>query len=216
MDAQDDQKGSKFKVFQPSDFSFREENTLEQKDPEVHSSEPQSSQDEGPEVPDPQSNRPQVPNIALKLTLEALRSEQNLAMGVFAGFIAAIAGAAAWGVVTAYTGNQIGWMAIGVGFLVGFAVRVAGKGIDPSFGVVSAVLSMLGCVLGNLWTTTYFIAAKQGVPFLKAVSQLDPDIAVNIMVSTFNYMDVVFYGLALYFGYKYGFRRITEDELKQS
>jgi hypothetical protein len=137
-------------------------------------------------------------------------------MGVSAGLIAAIAGAAAWGVVTAYTGNQVGWMAIGVGFMVGFAVRVAGKGIDPAFGVVSAVLSMLGCVLGNLWTMTYFIAAKQGVPFLKAVSQLNPEIAVNLMVSTFNYMDVVFYGLALYFGYKYGFRRITEDELKQS
>jgi len=216
MDARNDPKGSKFKVFQPSDFSFREENTPEQVNPEVQSPESQSPQGPSPEVQAPQSNRPQVPNPALKLTLEALRSEQSLAMGVSAGLIAAIAGAAAWGVVTAYTGNQVGWMAIGVGFMVGFAVRVAGKGIDPAFGVVSAVLSMLGCVLGNLWTMTYFIAAKQGVPFLKAVSQLNPEIAVNLMVSTFNYMDVVFYGLALYFGYKYGFRRITEDELKQS
>ena len=216
MDAQNDPKGSKFKVFQPSDFSFREENTPEQVNPEVQSPESQSPQGQSPEVRAPQSNRPQVPNPALKLTLEALRSEQSLAMGVSAGLIAAIAGAAAWGVVTAYTGNQVGWMAIGVGFMVGFAVRVAGKGIDPAFGVVSAVLSMLGCVLGNLWTMTYFIAAKQGVPFLKAVSQLNPEIAVNIMVSTFNYMDVVFYSLALYFGYKYGFRRITKDELKQS
>ena len=216
MDAQNDPKGSKFKVFQPSDFSFREENTPEQVNPEVQSPESQSPQDKGPEVFVPQTNRPQVPNTALKLTLEALRSEQSLAMGVFAGSIAAITGAAAWGIVTAYTEHQIGWMAIGVGFLVGFAVRLAGKGIDPSFGAVSAVLSLLGCVLGNLWTMTYFLAAKQGVPFLKAVSQLNPDIAVNIMVSTFNYMDVLFYGLALYFGYKYGFRRITEDELKQS
>ena len=216
MDAQNDPKGSKFKVFQPSDFSFREENTPEQVNREVQSPESQSPQGQSPEVRAPQSNRPQVPNPALKLTLEALRSEQSLAMGVSAGFIAAIAGAAAWGVVTAYTGNQVGWMAIGVGFIVGFAVRIAGKGIDPTFGVVSAVLSMLGCVLGNLWTMTYFIAEKQGVPFLKAVSQLNPDIAVKIMVSTFNYMDVVFYGLALYFGYKYGFRQITEDELKQS
>ena len=216
MDAQNDQKDSKFKVFQPSDFSFREENTPVQQDTDVLSPESESPQGQGPEVRAPQTNRPQVPNPVLKLTLEALRSEQNLAMGVFAGFIAAIAGAAVWGMVTAYTEYQIGYMAIGVGFLVGFAVRVAGKGIDPSFGVVSAVLALLGCVLGNLWTMTYFLAAKQGVPFVKAVTQLNPDIAVNIMVSTFSYMDVVFYGLALYFGYKYGFRRITEDELKQS
>jgi hypothetical protein len=216
MDAQNDPKDSKFKVFQPSEFSFREENTPQQEVPEVHSPESQSPQGQSPEVRAPQTNRPQVPNPALKLTLEALRSEQSLAMGVFAGFVAAIAGAAAWGLVTAYTEYQIGYMAIGIGFLVGFAVRLAGKGVDPSFGVLSAVLSLLGCVLGNLWTMTYFLAAKQGIPFLKAVSQLNPDIAVNIMVSTFNYMDVLFYGLALYFGYKYGFRQINEDELKQS
>jgi len=216
MDAQDDQEGSKFKVFQPSDFSVREENSPDQQNPEVLSPEPQSPQGQGPVVREPDTNRPQVPNPALKLTLEALRSEQSLAMGVLAGFVAAIAGAATWGIVTAYTEYQIGWMAIGVGFLVGFAVRVAGRGIDTSFGVVSAVLSLFGCVLGNLWTMTYFIAAKEGVPFLKAVSQLNPDIAVKIMVSTFNTMDLVYYGLALYFGYKYGFRQITEDELKQS
>ncbi len=216
MDAPNDPKGSKFKVFQPSDLSFPKDNTPEQEDSEVRGPETQSPQGQGPEVREPQTNRPQVPNPALKLTLEALRSEQNLAMGVFAGFVAAIAGAAAWGVVTAYTGNQVGWMAIGIGFFVGFAVRFAGKGIDTSFGVISAVLSLFGCVLGNLWTMTYFIAAKEGMPFLKVVSQLNPDIAIKIMVSTFNTMDLVFYGLALYFGYKYGFRLITEDELKQS
>ena len=216
MDASNDPKGSKFKVFQPSDLSFPKDNTPEQEDSEVRGPETQSLQGQGPEVRDPQTNRPQVPNPALKLTLAVLRSETNLAMGVFAGFVAAIAGAAAWGVVIAYAEYQIGWMAIGIGFIVGFAVRIVGKGIDTSFGVISAVLSLFGCVLGNLWTMTYFIAAQQGVPLLKAVSQLNPDIAVKIMVSTFNYMDLVFYGLALYFGYKYGFRQITEDELKQS
>jgi len=216
MDAPNDPKGSKFKVFQPSDFPFSKDYTPEQEDSEVRGPDTQSPQAQGPEIHEPQTNRPQVPNPALKLTLEAFRSEQNLAMGLFAGFVAAVAGAAAWGMVTAYMEYQIGWMAIGIGFIVGFAVRFAGKGVDASFGVVSAVLSLFGCVLGNLWTMTYFIAAKEGMPFLKVVSQLNPDIAVKIMVSTFNIMDLVFYGLALYFGYKYGFRLITEDELKQS
>ena len=212
----DEQKDSKFKVFEPSDFSSPEHNSSEHQNPEVRAPETHNPQDHGPEVREPQTNRPQVPDPALKLTLEALRSEQNLGLGVVAGFVAAIAGAATWGLITAYTGYQIGWMAIGVGFLVGIAVRIAGKGIDSSFGVASAVLSLFGCVLGNLWTMTYFIAAKEGVPVLNAVSQLKPDIAVKIMISTFNYMDLVFYGIALYFGYKYGFRQITEDELKQS
>ncbi len=216
MDAPKDPNGSKFKVFQPSDFSFPKDSTPEQQDSQIRGPETQSPQGQGPEVREPQTNRPQVPNSALKITLEALRSEQNLAMGVFTGFVAAIAGAATWAMVTVYAEYQIGWMAIGIGFIVGFAVRIAGKGIEPSFGVVSAVLSLFGCVLGNLWTMTYFFAVKEGVPFLTAVSQLNPDIAVKIMASTFNIMDLLFYGLSLYFGYKYGFRRITEDELKQS
>ncbi len=216
MDTPNDPKGSKFKVFEPSDYQFERDDSSPEPEPTVLEPETEVSEDQGPKIVEPASNRPRVPDPVLKLTLESLRSEQSLAMGIFAGFIAAIAGAAAWGVVTAYTQYQIGWMAVGVGIVVGFAVRFVGKGIDTSFGVVSALLALFGCVLGNLWTMTYFIAEREGVPFLSAVSRLNPDIAVTIMVSTFNAMDLVFYGLALYFGYKYGFRQVTEEELNPS
>ncbi|MEE9230157.1 MAG: hypothetical protein V3U86_05575, partial [Acidobacteriota bacterium] len=74
----------------------------------------------------------------LELILDRLRADQNLVAGVLAGAAGAVAGAGLWAAVTVFTGFQIGWMAVGVGFLVGYLVRLAGKGIDKSFGVAGA------------------------------------------------------------------------------
>ena len=93
-------------------------------------------------------------------TEQAAPAASNLPLGALAGLGAAIAGAAIWAAITAATEYQIGWMAIGVGFLVGFAVRVVGKGSEASFGVVGAVLALLGCLLGNLLTLAWFAAQQ--------------------------------------------------------
>ena len=58
-----------------------------------------------------------------------LDAEQNLPLGVCGGLLAAVLGAAVWAGVTVATGYQIGWMAVGVGFVVGFTVRLLGKGV---------------------------------------------------------------------------------------
>ena len=68
---------------------------------------------------------------------------------VLAGLIAAGLGAYLWAVITIATGYQIGFMAIGVGVLVGSAVRGFGKGIEPVFGVIGTTLALLGCAAGS-------------------------------------------------------------------
>src|ERR1043165_39906 len=52
---------------------------------------------------------------------EQLRSEQSIPMAVLTGGVAALIGAIGWAIVTATTHFQIGFMAVGVGFLVGLA-----------------------------------------------------------------------------------------------
>ncbi len=106
------------------------------------------------------AQQPVLSATEIQFALQALRSDQNLVVGALAGLAAALVGAAIWAVVTALTQYQIGFMAIGVGFLVGFAVRAAGRGVDPVFGVVGAALALLGCVLGNLLMVLYFLANK--------------------------------------------------------
>jgi len=159
------------------------------------------------------TQQPELSEVEVQMAMQQLRSQQNLVAGALAGLVAALVGAGVWALISALTQYQIGWMAIGIGLLVGFAVRAIGKGVDPVFGIVAAALSLVGCVLGNLLTMMYFIAEKEQMPFLDLVSRMDLDLAVNIMAATFDVMDIVFYAIALYFGYKYAFRHVTRDEL---
>lgn len=151
----------------------------------------------------------------LELLRDRLRSQQNLPAGILAGAVGSLAGAAVWAAVTVFTGYQIGWMAVGIGFLVGYLVRVAGKGVDMMFGVAGATLALLGCALGNLMAICGLIAREQGVPFFDVMSNLDAGIVQELMITTFSPMDLVFYGIALYEGYKLAFRQMTEADLAE-
>lgn len=151
-----------------------------------------------------------------QMAFETFQSEQNLVMGALAGLVASVAGAGIWAATTVMTEYQIGFMAIGIGLLVGFAVRFTGKGIQQSFGIVGAVMSLVGCVLGNILTITYFVALSEEMAFVDILSQLNAAIIVDMLTATFEAVDVVFYALAVYFGYKYAFRQITEDDLNRA
>ncbi len=145
---------------------------------------------------------------------QRLESEQNLPLAIAGGLGASLAGACVWAGVTVVSGYQIGFMAIGVGFLVGFAVRSLGKGISSSFGILGAVLSLLGCALGNLLAITALVAQDQGVAFFDALSQLTPGLVQQLMVAFFSPMDVLFYAIAVYYGYKLAFRQLSEADLQ--
>ncbi len=157
---------------------------------------------------------PELDPAQLAYVQQRLEAEQNLVVGAAAGLAASLVGAGAWAGITVATGYQIGFMAIGVGLLVGFAVRAAGKGVSSVFGIVGAVLSLIGCALGNLLAVTAIVAQSEGVAFLEALGQLNPALAQQLMVAFFSPMDLVFYGIAVYEGYRLSFRQLTGEELE--
>lgn len=152
----------------------------------------------------------------IQMALDQLRSEQSLVMATLAGLVAAVMGASLWAAVTVATGYQIGWLAIGIGFAVGFVIRHVGKGVDQVFGVVAGVLSLFGCGLGNLLTVAYFVADSESVPYIELLAQMDLDVAIEIMTATFDPMDIVFYAIAVYFGYRYAFRELTDADFARA
>lgn len=145
---------------------------------------------------------------------QRLESEQNLPLAAIGGIGAALVGAAVWAGITVVSGYRIGFMAIGIGFLVGFVVRSLGKGVTSMFGILGAALSLLGCALGNLLAITALVAREQGVAFLNALSQLNPELIRGLMVAFFSPMDLLFYAIALYYGYKLAFRQLTQSDLQ--
>lgn len=144
-----------------------------------------------------------------------LQSKQNFTLAIIAATASALIGAALWAGITIATEYQIGFMAVGVGALVGFAVRVLGKGIDQKFGFLGAVFALIGCLLGNLFTQVGFAAIEFEVGFLDILLGLNGEMIVEVFASTFSPMDLLFYGLAVYAGFKFSFHQLNDDQLAE-
>ena len=117
--------------------------------------------------------------------------------------------------ITYNTGYQIGFMAIGVGFLVGYAVNYFGKGMTTPFGIVGAFFALFGCILGNLLTVIIAAYNLEGVSLFQIIMTFltSPGVALEIMKETFRPMDLLFYGIAICEGYRFSFRQISGEEI---
>ncbi len=148
--------------------------------------------------------------------IDVQRTRQHLPLGIVAGLTGALVGAGIWVGITVVTNFQIGWMAVGVGFLVGIMVRVGGRGIDPVFGVAGAALALLGCAIGNFLSGCWFLAGETAdAGFADILLSMTPGLALEIAKAMFSPVDLIFYGIALFEGYRFSIRRLTRDELEQ-
>ena len=129
----------------------------------------------------------------------------NLGLAVAAGLVAALVGAVLWAMLVGATHLKIGYAAVGVGFLVGWAMRSAGKGHLPVFGYIGAVLALLGCVLGDLLTDCDLAASQMGVPVYEVIKHLTPSVAFAALQEGFGVLDVLFYVLAAMAAYRNAF-----------
>jgi hypothetical protein len=132
-----------------------------------------------------------------------LDDQPNLFLGLAGGVVAMLVSAVVWGAVTYFTQYQIGWLAIGVGFLVGLAIRFFGKGKTPVFGISGAILALIGCLLGNLFFYSSVIAREQGTSLLEVFFffLVTPAAVIEVFSIAFDFMDILFYALAAYAGF---------------
>jgi len=171
------------------------------------------------QIPDGATNptaAPTIDPVKQEMLLQSLREQHEPGRSILFGFLTALACASLWALITELTDRQIGWMAIGVGAGVAYVVRTVGKGIDRAFGYWSAGLSLFGCVLGNVLTIAVEVAKHQSVsvPSVLLILLSRPSILAAVMKQTFNPIDLLFYGLAVYYGYRMAFRRLTQQELQ--
>lgn len=164
--------------------------------------------------PDANTSAPEIDQMKLQMLNQKIRDNQNLSLAVLAGAVTALVGGAVWAAVTVATDWQSGFMAVGIGFLVGYVVRRTGQGVDIGFGIVGAVMALLGCAAGNYFTACAFIAEFENISFMEVLLAVDLQTAIDIMVESFSPMDLLFYGLATYYGFKNSFRTMTEDEIR--
>lgn len=148
-----------------------------------------------------------------KDTLDKLRKDQKLIPAISAGFIVGIIGAFIWGYITVLTQYQIGYLALAIGAGVGFTIRKFGNGIDNIFGFWGAGISLFSVLFGNFLSVIGFIANTEGLGLMQTLFLFDYSYLPEVMAETFSPMDLVFYGIAIYEGYKLSFRVVTQKDL---
>ncbi|WP_075591167.1 hypothetical protein [Labilibacter marinus] len=144
---------------------------------------------------------------------EELKLEQNLMLGIVAAVVVGVVGAILWGVISVTTGYQIGYMAVAIGAAVGFAMRKFGNGLEQTFGIWGAAIAFLSVALGNFLGVMGFFAQSEGLNIVETLINFDYAYLPEVMMATFSFMDVIFYGIALYEGYKFSFRVITDKDI---
>ncbi|MFD7612694.1 hypothetical protein [Streptomyces sp. NPDC059828] len=118
----------------------------------------------------------------------------NVALGLLAALVAALVAAAAYGGIAGGIEREIGYAAIGVGFLVGFAAAKVG-GRNPVLPVVSAALSLGAVYLGQLLAIAIILSKTSGVSLLDTF--LDSfSLLTGIWGESQDFMTYVFFAMA--------------------
>jgi hypothetical protein len=116
-------------------------------------------------------------------------------------------------VIVAVTNYQLGIVAIGIGWLVGFAIRKLGKGIDIQFGIAGGIISLLGIVAGNALVICILLSQDSGLGLFEVFDRMTMEILMDWMRETFSIMDLLFYSFAIYYGYRNSIYRLSKEDL---
>jgi hypothetical protein len=94
----------------------------------------------------------------------AAPARNNFALGLAAAVGAGLVSAVLYGLVIGLTKHEIGYAAVGVGFLVGIAAGRAG-GRNQTLPVAAVILSVASVYLGQLIGDAMIVAKEYGVGF---------------------------------------------------
>ncbi|MFE3514896.1 hypothetical protein [Streptomyces sp. NPDC059166] len=120
-------------------------------------------------------------------------ARNNIGMGLLAALGAAIVAAILYGVIAGAIEREVGYAAIGVGFLIGFAASKVG-GPLPALGIAAAVLSLGAVFLGQLIGASMIAADGLGVGFSDVFFDHFGDL-VTFWKKEFDFMSFVFFVL---------------------
>lgn len=119
------------------------------------------------------------------------------------GVAGALVGAAVWVAVGAATKHEIGFVAVGVGFVVAMAmgrVRAGWSGLP----IVAGVIALVAVVAGDFVLDVILQAQAEGFPVGDAFSSVatDPSLAREIFSAYFSPIDLLFWLIAASVAYR--------------
>lgn len=144
-----------------------------------------------------------------EVVLKKLRKYQSFPYALIGGLLFTAAAALGCAIFTATTGYRGVYMVLGVGLLIGLAVRYFGAGINWVFGFLAALLTLAGSLLGYYLSQAGVPEEMQLAGIIRVPDYLSPDLMINTMRDTFVPLDLLFYGLTALLGYLLAIRRVS-------
>jgi hypothetical protein len=127
--------------------------------------------------------------------------------------ITSLLAASIWAFIS-YVGNaQIGYVAVGIGIIVGGTIKILCNPVGKSFAITAMIYSFIGVLLGNLWTIGLFATEGTGLSFFQLINGMDYGEAFKYHIENFDGYDIAFYGLSVGAAFRLSYVRLTYDEL---
>jgi hypothetical protein len=124
-------------------------------------------------------------------------------MAALAGLAAAVAGGVVWGLIVRWSGYEVGFVAWGIGFVVGTAVVLAARGARGiPYQAAAVVLALLGILIGKYlgfaWTLADAVEEEgiTGVSF-PVFSRDTWDLFMDARDEVWGAFDLLWIGLAV-------------------
>lgn len=123
----------------------------------------------------------------------------NLGLGVAAAAGAGLVGALVWFGVVVASDFKLGLLAVGIGWLIGFAAMKAAGGPSPALPWISLALALAAMVGGEYLIVNHFVTKAAGDPGLAFIPF---DLFLEVYGKAFNPMDLLFYAIGAWEAYK--------------
>jgi hypothetical protein len=159
-----------------------------------------------PETNDETSSVFEISEDGFQKYSRLMLKNQNFFMGIIGGLAAFIAGVGLWTGTMLLLSYKLDWMALGVGLMIGFSVRLLGKGVEWKFGIIGAILAFFGSISGNLLTACIIFSHGKSISLFSVILQLTPKTELYFLKAVIGPFDVIFCIGAILIGYYFAFK----------
>ncbi len=150
--------------------------------------------------------------LSKKSSLSNMKSKSNLFLGIVFSLIGALGAAYTWGKTTMLIDEYIeqhhyAFMAVLVGLLAALGMRIGGKGHRPMFGLIAILITLFGFFVGNVLAAVEPIVQSFQLSYVETFTTFDISHLWGFLKDRFEYVDIAFYILGLFFAYYFSFSK---------
>lgn len=137
---------------------------------------------------------------------------QSLKNALVAGFIVVLLYCVFWIALSSLLNRVFPWITIPMGWLVGLAVRHAGRGLDWRFVVIAAVIALFGAFVVNVAAAAAVSAEQLGTTTLDVLSNITQMTWQPFFTEATSAVDILYAFVAAVLAAFFALRRLTRRQ----